>query len=334
MLASVSCDQLVGGFKGIRVLARGLFLAIILTSLVVSAAGAQTVSEPSVTLAGNHPFEATSFRPVSHPNPSAQLNTQVTLGLRNGGELDKLLRDQQNPASPRYHQWLTPGQFTARFGPSQQDLNAVVQWLDAQGFKITAASLALRYVRFSGAVADAERAFGTDIMAFGDGNAYSNITDPAIPSRFSGVITTVSGLDNFLHSKAASHFLPISRLTSAAASGLSAGPLAFDSGPPLPMPQRGAISSVPDVNVGGTIAFGPSDVYSFYNETPLLNSGINGGGGGCIAVVGDSNYTHSAVDLFNSTFSLPASSITTVKVNGWSTAMNSRRCSILNGPMR
>ncbi len=301
---------------GIGLMGRAVFLAVILPSLMVRAAAAQTVSEPSVTLAGNHPFEAASFAPVSHHNPSAQLNMQVTLGLRNRGELDKLLRDRQNPASPRYHQWLTPAQFAARFGPSQQDLDAVVQWLNAQGLRVTAASLAQRYVRFSGAVADAERAFGTNIMAFGDGSAYSNITDPAVPARFSGVISAVGGLDNFLHSMAFSHLLPISRQTSAAASGLSAGPPALDSGPAPPMPQRRAISPVPDVNVGGTIAFGPSDVYSFYDETPLLSGGINGGGGDCLAIVGDSDFTPSAVALFNSHFKLPPSNITTVLVDG------------------
>src|SRR4051794_11293899 len=38
-------------------------------------------------------------------------------------QLDELLAAQQDPTSPRYHQWLTPEEFGRRFGVSDQDLN-------------------------------------------------------------------------------------------------------------------------------------------------------------------------------------------------------------------
>ncbi len=285
-------------------------------------AWAQTFSG-AVALTDNHPSEAVTLQPVAHADPAAPLKMEVTLGLRNRAALDQLLQDQHNPASPRYHQWLTSAQFAARFGPSQLDLDAVAQWLDAQGFKVTATSLAQRYVRFSGAVAGAERAFGTNIMAFGDGTAYSNITDPAIPARFSGVISRIGGLDNFLHTVAASHW-PSMRQTTAAQSVWTAGPLAWlDSGPGLSLPESGALKPLPGVIVGGVgPAFGPFDFRSFYNEDSLISAGITGAGGDCLAIVGDSNYTAGAVSLFNSTFSLPASSITTVLVDSVSPGLN------------
>src|SRR5579859_5556683 len=40
-------------------------------------------------------------------------------------DLDALLGAQQDPASPQYHQWLTPDQFAARFGMAQADLDKV-----------------------------------------------------------------------------------------------------------------------------------------------------------------------------------------------------------------
>src|SRR5262249_31132481 len=116
----------------------------------------------------------------------------------------------------------------------------------------------------------------------------------------------------FIHSRAASHFIPVGRKISAPAPGLGSGPLALDSGPALPAPEDRPLASQPDVNVGGTVAFGPSDVYSFYNETPLLSAGVIGGGGRCMAIIGDSNFTASAVTQFNSQFGLPQSNITTV----------------------
>ena len=39
--------------------------------------------------------------------------------------LAQLLEDQQNPASPQYHAWLTPEEFGDRFGPGANDLGRV-----------------------------------------------------------------------------------------------------------------------------------------------------------------------------------------------------------------
>ena len=287
----------------------------------VCTANAQTSSGPNVALSGNHPAEAATMFPVAHTNSSAQLNMEVSLALRNNAALEQLLRDQQDPTSPRYHQWLTPERFTAQFGPSQQDADTVAQWLTSQGFQVTAASLDQRYIRFRGSVANAERVFSTNIMAFGDGTSYSNVTDPVIPARFASVIGRIGGLNNFLHSLAFSH--RPSSSTAAAASEWTGGPLALlDSGPALPVPQRSGIAAGPNVIIGGIgPAFGPSDFRSFYNENPLISGGITGSGD-CLAIVGDSDYTHSALPLFNSTFGLPASSVTTVLADGSNPGVN------------
>src|ERR1035438_469319 len=37
--------------------------------------------------------------------------------------LQQLLADQRNPSSPNYHQWLTPEQYAAQFGVSQNDFD-------------------------------------------------------------------------------------------------------------------------------------------------------------------------------------------------------------------
>ncbi len=273
-----------------------------------------------MALIGNHPLEATRVRPMGHANSALQLRMEVTMALRNRPALDQLIRDQQDPSSPRYQQFLTPRQFIDRFGPSQQDVDAVAQWLGAQGFTVTASSRAMRYVRFTGTVADATRVFGVDIMAFGDGSVYSNTTDPAIPARFAGVIGAVGGLNNFLRSYAFAPGPAVSHLGTDAAPGWASGPLALlDSGPSLPLPQRGAVSAVPNTTFGGVTAFAPADFYSFYNEAnPTLPGNLNGSGGDCIAIVGDSDFHNSAVSIFNTTFGLPddSSSITRVLVDG------------------
>ena len=46
----------------------------------------------------------------------------------------QLVSEQQDPASPNYHRWVTPEQYADRFGVSQNDVAQVVQWLQSQGF--------------------------------------------------------------------------------------------------------------------------------------------------------------------------------------------------------
>jgi hypothetical protein len=286
-----------------------IFLAMVVTLAALHTADAQSSSGTNVPLLGNHPTAATTMSPLAHADTGAQLNMEATLSIRNRGALSQLLHDQQDPASPRYQQWLTPGQFTAQFGPLQRDADAVAQWLTSQGFQVTATSLDERYVRFNGSVGDAERAFGTDIMVFGDGTSYSNVTDPLIPAPLAGVIGGIRGLNNFLRA------FPLSRMKSSIvptkSSPLAGGPLTFfDQGPELPQPSM----TQPEFIFEGILGpnFGPPDMYSFYDETPLISSGITGAGGDCVAIVGDSDYTHSALPLFNTTFGLAASSVTTV----------------------
>ena len=76
-------------------------------------------------------------------------------------DLKALLKAQQDPASPQYHQWLTPDQFAARFGMAQSDLDKVQSWLQQQGFSIDSVSRSHNMVRFSGTVGQVESAFGT-----------------------------------------------------------------------------------------------------------------------------------------------------------------------------
>lgn len=50
-------------------------------------------------------------------------------------DLQQLLAEQQDPSSPRYHTWLTPLGFGERFGPAQEDLDAIVRWLESRVFR-------------------------------------------------------------------------------------------------------------------------------------------------------------------------------------------------------
>src|SRR5271170_1797305 len=171
-----------------------VLLVICLIGAPLGAAHAQTAAGQK--LVGNHPVEAATLHSTGAMAAQRPLTMEITLALHDRVGLKRFIDDQQNPDSPLYHRWLTPRGFTARFGPTEQDASEVMQWLNSAGFQVTGASLDERRVRFTGSVGQAQKSFGTPIMAFG-GKFYANTADPVIPARLAGVIAAIAGLDNF-----------------------------------------------------------------------------------------------------------------------------------------
>jgi len=110
-------------------------------------AGSETV-RPSRITADISSVKRVQLNGSRHPLAQARFdagrmegNTQlhgVSLAFRRSAEqqadLKKLTAEQQDPASPLYHKWLTPEQFAARFGMAQADLDQASLWLEQLGF--------------------------------------------------------------------------------------------------------------------------------------------------------------------------------------------------------
>jgi kumamolisin len=270
-------------------------LSILMLSIAPHPARAQTVA-----LAGNHPNAASSL--TSRASADQPLTIHVSFAPRDRAKLQALLAAQQNPKSPKFHKWLKIGEFDKRFGRTKAEVDAASRWLADQGFMITAAnSLG---VTATGDTAIAEATFHTTIAASPDGTIFANLTDPEIPAQLAGIIVAINGLDNTHHAVPLLHRTAIGAASLDAPTPLLASSLALDS-------LIGG-ETAPDYAGGSGTAFGPGDFYTFYDETPLLNAGTNGSGSDCIALIEDSNYLASAVTLFDTTFALPAASITNV----------------------
>src|ERR1700730_3830054 len=276
-------------------------------------------------LPGNHPIEASSL--TSRAAASLPLTVHVSFAIRNRAALNKLLTELQDPASPNYHKWLTTAEFDARFGRTTSEVQAVSQWLTSQGFHVTNSSA--RNLTASATASQAESAFATTIGASSDGATYGNLSDPQIPAQFTGVIGSIDGLDNTLHSQpltvtpSNAHPVP-ARVVPHGAANAPLNPARKT------MPQSSELAAVaPDFSSGGGIAFGPCDLYTFYNETPLLNAGTNGNSGDCIAVAEDSDFNSNSVSLFDSNFSLTPANLTRVFPDGASPGINGDEVEVL-----
>ena len=217
---------------------------------------------------GNHPVEAETYRALGELEANVPLAMEIRFALRNSKVLDKLITDQQNPASPKFHRWLKTGEFEKRFGASNSQISAVADWLTSEGFTVTNRSAGS--LQFRGPVAQAERSFAVRIARFGNGSLFANTSDPVIPAKFSGVIGSIRGMDNVIRA--------------------------------IPMTQRSTSSFVPSATVGAAKAFGPADFHTFYDETVAPGKD---GTGDCIAVVGTSDFLDSTMTAFTTQFGLP-----------------------------
>jgi len=142
---------------------------------------------------------ATDLGPAAPETRLQGMSLRFTPSAAQQAALDQLLADQQNPASPRFHQWLTPQQYGAQFGLSSNDIAKIAAWLTSQGFTVTGVANGGSFITFDGTVAQAQTAFATGIHNLSlNGEAhFANIGNPSVPSAFADVIGAITGLHDF-----------------------------------------------------------------------------------------------------------------------------------------
>ncbi|MDR3388489.1 MAG: S53 family peptidase [Rudaea sp.] len=124
----------------------------------------------------------------------------LTIQLRRTDEREQafqqLLKDQQDPSSPGYHHWLTPVELGAQFGSSQQDIDAVSDWLNAQGLHVDAVANSRTRITFSGTAGAVANALTTSMHYYQAGAEVriANAGDPQIPAALSPLVQSIRGL--------------------------------------------------------------------------------------------------------------------------------------------
>jgi len=241
------------------------------------------------------------------------------LGLHNQAALEKLLAAQQDPTSPQYHRWLSAAEFNRRFGPTAAQIDAVKNWLADAGFVIAKVDRRSRTITVKGSVATAEAAFATEIVT--DGSNFGNTSDPSVPAELAGLIADIQGLDNMRAVAPAGLHRTLSIHPPTVDSPAELVLALADLADPSPSEQNAPTS--PGVTYGGTTAFGPFDIETFYNEAPLISAGDSGTASpDCVALAEDSDYLDAAPALFDSTFGFPAINLTRVLPSGSSPGTN------------
>src|SRR5579875_1909131 len=125
-----------------------------------------------------------------------QLAVHVTLPLRNRSAMRALIKQQNTPGSAHYREFLTPAQVLARFGPRTSTVQAVADYLRAQGFTALHVAANRLMIDATGSVAKVQRAFNTRISMFrvGGRTVYGNTQPAMVPAALQGKVTALLGL--------------------------------------------------------------------------------------------------------------------------------------------
>jgi subtilase family serine protease len=195
---------------------------------------------------------------VSRLPETQSLRIDIVLPLRDQAGLDSFLRELYDPSSSSYRHFLTVQEFTAKFGPTQQDYDAVVAYAKAHGLAVVGGSRDGMDVQAEGSVGNIERAFHVSMGVYQhpteNRTYFAPDREPMVDLPFQ--LWHVSGLDNF----SIPHPLYVKKSDYAAAHGLNAN----------------ALVSHATTGSGPSASFLGSDMRAaYYGGTALTGAGQN-----------------------------------------------------------
>jgi len=186
--------------------------SLLAVSLAVSACGGHSGSSglvPSGPNAGGDSMAPHVSQIATPPRPagifaiadageraaSEATHITVTLAYNNQAQLDQLVKDQSDPLSGRYHQYLTNDQFNAQFAPTAEQEAQVVSTLQAQGFTITGQFDNRTIIDASAPTAVIEKTFKTQIHNVSQGRfgtKFANVEPATLPDALTGLVKDVT----------------------------------------------------------------------------------------------------------------------------------------------
>ncbi len=138
-------------------------------------------------------------KPVGRLPVTQIMRLDVVLPLRDPAGLDSFLADLYSSTVPNYRHFLTPSEFTAKFGPTQGDYDAVVRYVQVHGLAVVGGSRDGMDVQVRGAVSAIEAAFHVNLLTYQHPTEnrifYGPDREPTTDLPFA--LWHVSGLDNY-----------------------------------------------------------------------------------------------------------------------------------------
>jgi hypothetical protein len=284
-----------------------LFVSLFLSIGIATAQTVRTrslITQPvdeaqRITLKGNtYPLARPEFDRGTAPLslPMERMLLVLKRSPEQEAALSALLDQQQQKASPNFHNWLTPEQFGLQFGPSDQDIQSVTSWLQLHGFQVSKVTKGRTAIEFSGTAEKVQEAFHTTIHKYAVDGAdhWANSADPQIPAALAPVVAGIDTLHNFPRQ-------PMHRLVGRFSKSRSTG---------LITPLQSLFTFGGTCSATGTTecyGLGPYDFAAIYDVLPLWNTSPTAidGSGQSIAIVAESDIDIRDIRGFRNLFGLP-----------------------------
>jgi subtilase family serine protease len=174
-------------------------------------------------LQGHVPAVVSRLQSAGRLNPSRRMDLAIGLPLRNREALTTLLSQIYDPASTNFHRYLTPEQFTERFGPTVEDYQAVMGFAKANRLAVSGTYANRLVLDVSGLVPDVENAFHVTLRTYRHPREarefYAPDTEPSVD--LAAPLLEINGLNNYDVGHPMSHAVPT---TGSAGTAAGSGP--------------------------------------------------------------------------------------------------------------
>jgi subtilase family serine protease len=159
----------------------------------------QAQSQTSLTRNAREAVLNGEAQPVGRLPVTQAMHFDIVLALRQPEGLENFLKELYDPSSPSYRHFVTVPEFTERFGPSQEDFDAVIRFAKASGFKVIGGSRDSMDIQLKGSVANIEKALHVTMGVYQhpteNRTFYSPDREPTVDLPFQ--LWHISGLDNY-----------------------------------------------------------------------------------------------------------------------------------------
>jgi subtilase family serine protease len=180
--------------------AAALAAAVLLPAIIGPAALHAQTSRPLAAANARTPVQVLdrTAQLIGSYDPAQKLRLVFGLKTPKPDEEQKFLDALYTPGSPDYHKFLTAEEWNERFSPSEADEQALVDWTQSQGFKITKRYANRLLVGVEAPVGQIQKALGVDVNRYelNGTTVFSNDRDPVLPRQLSGIVSSVMGLNS------------------------------------------------------------------------------------------------------------------------------------------
>jgi len=199
-------------------------LGLVLSSITTYSSLA--VGTDLVTLRGHVPAVVSGLQSKGLLSATTNLDLAIGLPLRNQEALTNLLQQIYDPASPNYHHYLTPEKFTAKFGPTEQDYQAVINFAETNGFVVVGRHANRMVVDVRAKVSDIQKTFHVTLRRYQHPTEarefFAPDTEPSLDSTVP--ILHISGLNNYFVPHPAFHKISFGNQSAASNPASGSGP--------------------------------------------------------------------------------------------------------------